>query len=137
MADEIQVGRGSVKRRDPWGTFLLGIVTLKIYHFVWYYMINREIRDHSGDEIPVDPVVSVLAITLGIGVVVPALVSLYRTADRIRRVQKKVGAAKTISPILALLLGAISFFNLLNWYMPYVQSHINSAWDVEFARAGR
>jgi uncharacterized membrane protein HdeD (DUF308 family) len=137
VADEIQVGRGSVKRRDPWGTFLLGIVTLKIYHFVWYYMINREIRDHSGDEVTVDPVVSVLAITLGAIVIVPALVSLYRTADRVRRVQRKAGASKTISPWVALLLGAISFFNLLNFYMPYVQSHINSAWDVEFARAGR
>jgi uncharacterized membrane protein HdeD (DUF308 family) len=137
MADEMQIGSGSIKRRDPWGTFLIGVVTIKIYHFVWYYMINREIRDHSGDEINVDPVVSVLAITLGILVVIPALVSFYRTADRVRRVQAKVGAAKTISPIIALLLGAISFFNLLNFYMPYVQSHINSAWDVEFARAGK
>lgn len=136
MADEMQIGSGSIKRRDPWGTFLIGIVTIKIYHFVWYYMINREIRDHSGDEIKVDPVVSVLAITLGILVVIPALVSFYRTADRVRRVQAKMGATKTISPIIALLLGAISFFNLLNFYMPYVQSHINSAWDVEFARAG-
>ena len=137
MADELQIGTGSIKRRDPWGTFLIGIVTLKIYHFVWYYMINREIRDHSGDEIKVDPVVSVLAITLGILVVIPALVSFYRTAHRVRLVQKKVGAAKTISPILGLLLGAISFFNLLNFYMPYLQSQINSAWDVEFARAGK
>jgi len=137
VADELQIGTGSIKRRDPWGTFLIGIVTLKIYHFVWYYMINREIRDHSGDEIKVDPALSVLAITLGIVVVIPVLVSFYRTAGRVRRVQRKVGAAKTISPILALLLGAISFFNLLNWYMPYVQSHVNSAWDVDFARAGK
>jgi len=137
VADELQIGTGSIKRRDPWGTFLIGIVTLKIYHFVWYYMINREIRDHSGDEIKVDPALSVLAITLGIVVVIPVLVSFCRTAGRVRRVQRKVGAAKTISPILALLLGAISFFNLLNWYMPYVQSHVNSAWDVDFARAGK
>ncbi|HLW17084.1 MAG TPA: DUF4234 domain-containing protein [Actinomycetota bacterium] len=137
MADELQIGTGSIKRRDPWGTFLIGIVTLKIYHFVWYYMINREIRDHSGDEIKIDPAVSVLAITLGILIVIPALVSFYRTAHRVSLVQKKVGAPKTISPVLAVLLGAISFFNLLNFYMPYLQSHINSAWDIEFARAGR
>src|SRR5579864_4720319 len=130
MADELQIGTGSIKRRDPWGTFLIGIVTLKIYHFVWYYMINREIRDHSGDEIKIDPAVSVLAITLGILIVIPALVSFYRTAHRVSLVQKKVGAAKTISPVLAVLLGAISFFNLLNFYMPYLQSHINSAWDI-------
>jgi uncharacterized membrane protein HdeD (DUF308 family) len=137
VADEVQVRTGSIKRRDPWGTFFLGIVTLKVYHFVWYYMINREVRDHSGEDVEADPVVSVLAITLGALVVIPALISLYRTADRVRSVQLKVGATKTISPVLALLLGVISFFNLLNWYMPYLQSHINSAWDVEFARAGR
>jgi len=35
MADEMRIGTGSIKRRDPWGTFLLGIVTLHVYHFVW------------------------------------------------------------------------------------------------------
>ena len=131
----MKIGTGSIKRRNPWGTFLIGIVTFTIYHFVWYYMINREIRDHSGEDVWVEPVVSVLALIVGTVLVIPALVSLYRTAARVRRVQLKVGAAKTISPVLALLLGVISFNNLL-LYMPYVQSHINSAWDVEFARAG-
>jgi uncharacterized membrane protein HdeD (DUF308 family) len=137
MADELQIGSGSIKRRDPWGTFLLGIVTIHIYSFVWYYMINREIRDHSGEKISVDPVVSVLAVTIGWVILIPALVSLYRTADRVRRVQQATDAKETISPALALVLGAISAFHLFNFYMPYVQSHINSAWDVEFARAGR
>ena len=136
MADEMRIGTGSIKRRDPWNTFFLGIVTLKIYHFVWYYMINREIRDHSGESVKVDPVVSVLEVTLGFIVVVPALMSMYRTADRVRRVQQATGAMKTINPWVALLLGVLSFYNLLNFYLPYVQTHINSAWDVEFARAG-
>ena len=137
MADEMQTGTGSIKRRDPWGTFLLGIVTLHIYHFVWYYMINREIRDHSGETIKADPVLSILAVTIGWIVIVPPLVSIYRTADRVRQVQQAVGATKTISPILAFLIGLITFGNLLNFYMPYLQTHINSAWDVEFARAGK
>jgi len=135
MADELQVGTGSIKRRDPWGTFFLGIVTLKIYHFVWYYMINREIRDHSGDEIKVDPVLSVLAVTVGWLIIVPPLVSMYRTADRVRQVQEKTQAAKTIEPWIAFVLGLITFGNFLNFYLPYVQSNVNSAWDVEFARA--
>jgi len=137
MADELPVGTGSIKRRDPWGTFLLGIVTLHIYHFVWYYMINREIRDHSGEKIKVDPVLSVLAVTIGWLILVPPLVSMYRTANRVRAVQEATGAAKKISPLFALLIGLITFNNLLNFYMPYVQSHVNSVWDVEFARAGR
>ncbi len=137
MADELQIGTGLIKRRNPWGTFLLNVVTLHIYGFVWYFMINREIRDHSGERINVDPVLSVLAVTIGWIVIVPALVSIYRTADRVRQVQQSTGAAKTISPVLAFLIGLITFNNLLGFYMPYVQSHINSAWDVEFARAGK
>jgi hypothetical protein len=137
MADELQIGTGSIKRRDPWGTFFLGIVTLKIYHFVWYYMINREIRDHSGDDVKVDPLLSVLAVTVGWLIIVPPLVSMYRTADRVRQVQKATGAQDLIEPWVALLIGLITFGNLLNFYLPYVQTQINSAWDVEFARAGR
>ena len=136
MADEMQIGTGSIKRRDPWGTFLLAIVTLKIYRFVWYYMINREIRDHSGDAIEVDPVLSLLAVTVGWLIIVPPLVSIYRTADRVRRIQVATGATKRIEPWIAFLLGLIGFGNLIDFYSPYIQSHINSAWDVEFARAG-
>lgn len=136
MADEIQIGTGSIKRRDPWGTFFLGIVTLKIYHVVWFYMINREIRDHSGVEIHSEPVLSVIAITIGSLLVFPALITMYRTAGRVRRVQKEVGAKKEISPTRALILGILSFYSLLNFYLPYVQTHVNSAWDVEFAREG-
>jgi hypothetical protein len=137
VAAELQIGTGSIKRRDPWGTFLLGIVTLKIYHFIWHYMVNRERRDQSSDAIPVDPFGSFLAITIGWLIIFPPLISMYRTAKRVRRVQEATGAAKRISPLLALLIGAVTFNNLFNFYLPYVQTHINSAWDVEFARAGR
>ena len=134
-ADELQIGTGSIKRRNPWGALLLAIVTLGIYRWVWYYMINREIRDHSGEQIPVEPALSVVAITIGWVVIVPPFVSLYRTAGRIRRVQEITGARKRMQPWLALLIAVLSWTMLLD--MPYLQTHINSAWDVEFARAGR
>ena len=132
MADELQIGTGSIKRRNPWGVLLLAIVTLGIYRLVWYYMINREIRDHSGETITVDPVVSVLAVTIGWIIIVPPFVSLYRTAGRIRRVQEITGARKRIRPGLGLLIAIVSWTMLLD--MPYLQTHINSAWDVEFER---
>ncbi|TMK83288.1 MAG: DUF4234 domain-containing protein [Actinobacteria bacterium] len=126
MADELQIGTGSIKRRNPWGVLLLAIVTLGIYRLVWYYMINREIRDHSGEQVPVE------AVTIGWIIIVPPFVSLYRTAGRIRRVQEITGARKRISPGLALLLAIVSWTMLID--MPYLQTHINSAWDVEFER---
>jgi hypothetical protein len=133
MADEMAVGTGSIKRRNPWGVVVLAIVTLGIYRFVWYYMINREIRDHSGEQIPVEPVLSVLAITVGWAVIVPPFVSLYRTADRIRRVQEITGARKRVKPWLALVIALVSWAMIFD--MPYLQTQINSAWDVEFERA--
>jgi hypothetical protein len=34
-----------VKHRSPWAAALLPIVTLGIYHLVWWYRVNRELRD--------------------------------------------------------------------------------------------
>src|SRR5205823_2582629 len=86
-----------------------------------------DLRDHSDDQVPVDPVLSVLAVTIGWIIIVPPFVSLYRTAGRIRRVQEITGARKRISPGLALLLAIVSWTMLID--MPYLQTHINSAWD--------
>ena len=47
MAQELAI-RGTqdrVKARNPWAVALLPIVTLGVYHLVWWYRINRELRD--------------------------------------------------------------------------------------------
>ena len=49
MAQEMTI-RGTqapVKVRNPWAVALLPIVTLGIYHLVWWYRINRELRDYG------------------------------------------------------------------------------------------
>ena len=126
MARDGVINGAEVRWRDPWGTFLLNFVTLGIYKFVWYYKINREMRDHGRS---VDPVMSVLAVTLGTFVIVPALVSIYRTAARVRQTQEAAGAPQRINPRIALFLGFLGIHNLINFYLPYVQSHLNKAWD--------
>lgn len=54
--------------------FLVGLVwpliTLGIYHLVWYYKVNREAQDFD-QRIEVNPAMAVLAITLGWLVIVP------------------------------------------------------------------
>ena len=76
----------AVKIRRPWGVFLLAIVTLGIYYFVWYYIVHRELREFgrsSPEPTPlreVDPVISLLAITLGGFLVIPPFVSTYRAS---------------------------------------------------------
>src|SRR3954465_8140001 len=94
MAEELQIegGPGTAKIRSPWAAALLPIVTLGIYYFVWYYKINREMADlgrahGKTDELGDSPGTSLLATTLGALIIVPALVSTYRTAQRIQRAQ--------------------------------------------------
>ena len=42
------------------------LITLGVYHVVWWYKINREARDLNAG-IEVDPVISAVAITLAAG----------------------------------------------------------------------
>ena len=49
MAEEMTI-RGTqaeVKIRNPWAAALLPIITLGIYHLVWWYRVNRELRDYG------------------------------------------------------------------------------------------
>lgn len=99
---------------------MLSIVTLGIYHLVWYYKINNELRNNGQRN---DPAVALLAIAIGWIVIVPLFVSLYRTADRIRQAQEATGSGERIIPWLALLL---NFVNLIASVGPvYYQSQIN------------
>jgi hypothetical protein len=112
------------KRRNPWGIWLLSIVTLGIYHAVWYYKINNELRNHGQTN---DPLIALLAVALGWILIVPPFVSMYRTADRIKKAQEAEDASERIIPWLALLL---NFVNLIGSVGPvYYQSQLNKVWD--------
>lgn len=129
MADLVVTPDGiAYKRRNPWGVFLLTIVTLGIYAIVWYYKINNELRNLG---IRNDPAVATLAVTLGGILIVPPLVSYYRTADRIRQAQEQAGASERIIPLLGLVLLLI----VGAFALPYYQSQLNKAWDA-LAAAG-
>ncbi len=70
MAYEMNI-RGTqdkVKIRSPWAAALLPFVTLGIYHLVWWYRINREMRDYGqakGYDLGQNPTNSVLALFPG------------------------------------------------------------------------
>src|SRR5436309_8534794 len=98
MAERVHVRGTTVKIRNPVLAFVWCLVTIGIYYVVWYYKINRELRDAYG--IAVSPVVALLAVTLGWLVIVPPFVSWYRTFERIVTAQRRAGAASEASPIL-------------------------------------
>jgi Domain of unknown function (DUF4234) len=137
MAEEIQIaGTGSTaKIRNPLGTVALSIITIGIYYIFWWYFINREMRDlgrSRNTDLGQSPGNSVLAITLGALIIVPALVTLWTTSGRIERSQEVVGIDRRVSGpiifILLLLIGPVGIW--------YAQSELNKVWEAVRSGAG-
>jgi hypothetical protein len=132
MAEEFQVGTTYVKIRNPFGVFVLAIVTLGIYYVVWYYKVNRELRDAAG--IDVSPVTAILAITIGWVIIVPPFVSWYRTFERIQQAQRQAGLATEVNPILGFVLYLVALY-LLPVELLYAQDELNKLWRARSAPA--
>jgi uncharacterized protein DUF4234 len=97
-------------------------LTLGIYHLVWWYKINREAHD-LDPEIDVSPPIAVVAITLGALIIVPPFVSVYRTGDRIGRMQAAAGMPISCSGLIGLLASL-----LLGLHALYYQYELNKIW---------
>jgi DMSO/TMAO reductase YedYZ heme-binding membrane subunit len=111
------------KSRNIWLVWLVWpLITLGIYHLVWWYKINREARDLDVG-IEVSPAVSVVAITIGALIIVPPWVSIFNTGERIGRMQSAAGAPASCNAILGLIA---SFF--LGLHTLYYQYELNKLW---------
>lgn len=98
------------------------LITLGIYHLVWYYKVNREAKEFD-QRIVVDPVLSVVAISLGAVLVVPPFVSVYNTGARIARMQRSAGMEPTCNPWIGLVLVFV-----LSLHSLYYQQQLNEIW---------
>lgn len=111
------------KTRNIWLVWLVWpFLTLGIYHFVWWYKINREARDFD-ENIAVEPVLSLLAITVGWLIIVPPYVSVYRTGSRIGQMQEDAGMERSCNGWIGLVLSF--FFSLHSLYYQY---ELNRIW---------
>jgi len=131
MAYEMQI-RGSqdrVKVRSPWAAALLPLITLGIYHLVWWYRINRELRDYGkakGYDLGQNPTNSVLALFPGGLIIVPALITYWRGVKRVMGASRLAGKEPLngwIAIILYLLLAPALW--------AYVQVELNKVWEAE------
>ncbi len=98
------------------------LITLGIYHLVWWYKINCEARDFD-ERIQVNPVLSLLAILIGWIIIVPPFVSIYRTGDRIAQMQEAAGMQRSCNGVIG-IIGAF----VLSLQALYYQAELNRIW---------
>jgi hypothetical protein len=120
MAEVVPIqGAGTeAKIRNPWGVIGLSLITLGIYWWVWYYKVNRELADigraHGTEELGTSPLTSLLAVTLGVFIIVPPFVSLYKFWVRKHKAANLVGAEPGLDPwigwVIQVLLSIVGTF---------------------------
>jgi hypothetical protein len=131
MAEVITVRGVGLKRRSPWGVWALNLLTLGCYGIVYWQRINTELRDYTaavGRPLRNDPARSALALAAGSLVIIPGLVTIASTTDRIRRVQRMTASfgsavieVRRSRSIPLAILGGLHFV--------YLQSALNDCWE--------
>jgi ABC-type dipeptide/oligopeptide/nickel transport system permease component len=129
MAQEMTI-RGtqdSVKIRSPWAVALLPFVTLGIYHFVWWYRINRELRDYGymrEQDLGQNPTNSVLALVPGFLILIPPLVTYYNGFKRVQTATALAGREMPNGWI-----GLLLYILLSPALWAYMQVSLNQIWE--------
>jgi Domain of unknown function (DUF4234) len=131
MAYEMKI-RGTqdeVKVRSPWAAALLPLITLGIYHLVWWYRINRELRDYGqakGYDLGQNPTNSVLALFPGGLIIVPALITYWRGTKRVMGASGLAGK-EPLNGWIAIIL----YLLLAPGLWAYIQVSLNDIWREE------
>ena len=134
MAEEVALAgtEARAKLRNPLGVVGLSIITIGIYYVFWWYFVNREMRDLGrarNTDLGENPTNSVLALTLGALIIVPAIVTLWNTTGRIEKAEVTVGVERPASGpvifILLLLIGPVGLWD--------AQSELNKVWAAQAA----
>ena len=137
MAYEMQIRNspGRAKIRSVWAVALLPIITLGIYLLVWWYKINRELRDYGDSkryDLGQSPTNSLLALFPGGFIIFPPLISYWRGTHRIQgaaRLARTEPPNGWIALILYLVLGL--------GFPALPQYHLNRVWQTDADPAAR
>ena len=99
-----------------------------IYLWIFWFRINKEMAAYGKakgtEECGTSPGKSLLAVTLGALIIVPALVSFFRTHKRIVASQKLAG----VTPING-WISLILYLVFAPAWLAYMQSGLNAVWE--------
>lgn len=131
MACELKIPESAetVKVRNPWAVALLPFVTLGIYHLVWWYRINKEMKAYGeslGYDLGRNPTNSLLAVFPGGLIVVPALVTYWRGTVRVQGTEA-LADREPVNGWLVFVLWLI--IQPAMW--AYLQVSLNHVWEQE------
>ena len=123
------------KIRSLFTPALLPFVTFGIYLIFWWYFINREMADYGkakgSNELGDSPGKSVLAVTLGALIIVPAILSTINTFKRVQAAQRLAGKEQ-----LDGWIGLILFIVISPAFYAYMQSGLNHVWRAQAGAMG-
>ena len=107
----------------------VGALTLvPFYLWWWWYRANRELADYGKargtDELGTSPGKSLLAVTLGALIIVPAIISFFRTHKRIVAAQRITGQ----EPLNG-WISVLAYFIFSPAWLAYMQSGLNGVWE--------
>lgn len=131
MAQELNIPNSdaTVKIRNPWAVALLPIITLGIYHLVWWYKINKEMKEFGearGYDLGRNPTNSVLALFPGGLIIIPALITYWNGTKRVQGTSA-LANREPVNGWLCLVL-----YLLLSPAMwAYLQVSLNHVWEQE------
>ncbi len=110
----------AMKSRNPVGVWLgLPLITLGIYHLVWYYKIHKELAEF--DRRRAVPIAGPMLVLLFLSwTFIAPIVSYHNTGKRVADAQRAAGFVPTCSPTLSWLLWFVFGLNTL-----YLQSELN------------
>jgi hypothetical protein len=122
----------AMKGRNPWLVWLVWpLITLGIYHLVWYYKIHREMAEF--DRRRAVPVAGPMLVLLFLSwTLIAPLISYYNCGKRIANTQRSAGLPPTCSPVIGLLLMLFVFGTGTVYY----QYELNRVVDVYRAEPG-
>ncbi len=114
----------AMRRRNAVTVWILWpVITLGIYHLVWYYKIHKEIAEF--DRRRATPVAGPVLVLIFLSwTIIAPLISYHNAGRRIRSAQTSAGLAATCSPTLCWLLAFAVGLNTL-----YMQTELNKIVD--------